>query len=91
MWWTGDQLALLYSVFIYSLFTSFLVTPYESFFGLFIVSSIFASVFNHRPCPKVHSSPVHDFMMHSFIVRKASPEGYLFQASGVTKGRKITS
>ena len=31
---------------------------------------------NHRPCPKVHSSPVHDFMMHSFIVRKASPEGY---------------
>ena len=37
---------------------------------------------------KVHSSPVHDFMMHSFIVRKASPEGYLFQASGVTKGRK---
>ena len=34
------------------------------FFGLFIVSSIFASVFNHRPFPKVHSSPVHDFMMH---------------------------
>ena len=34
------------------------------FFGLFIVSSIFATVFSHRPCPKVHSSPVHDFMMH---------------------------
>ena len=58
----------------------------QRFFGLFIVSSIIASVFNHRPCPKVHSSPVHDFMMHSFIVRKASPEGYLFQASGVSKG-----
>ena len=58
----------------------------QRFFGLFIVPSIFASVFNHRPCPKVHSSPVHDFLMHSFIVRKASPEGYLFQASGVSKG-----
>ena len=58
-----DQLALLYSVFIYSSFTSFWVIQYKSFFGLFIVSSIFASVFNHRPCPKVHSSPVHDFMM----------------------------
>ena len=46
---------------------------------------LFASVFNHRPCPKVHSSSVHDFMMHSFIVRKASLEGYLFQASGVSK------
>ena len=52
----------------------------------FFVSFIFASVFNHRPCPRVHSSPVHDFMMHSFVVRKASPEGYLFQASGVSKG-----
>ena len=33
------------------------------------------------------------FMTHDalFIVRKASPEGYLFEASGVTKGRKITS
>ena len=47
---------------------------------------LFASVFNHRPCPKIHSSPVHDFLMHSFKVRKASPEGYLFQASGVSKG-----
>ena len=26
-----------------------------------------------------------------FIVLKASPEGYLFQASGITKGRKISS
>ena len=24
----------------------------------------FASVFNHCPYPKVHSSPVHGFMMH---------------------------
>ena len=33
------------------------------------------------------------FMTHDalFIVWKASPEGYLFEASGVTKGRKITS
>ena len=30
----------------------------------FFVLSIFASVFNHRPCPKVHSSPVDDFLMH---------------------------
>ena len=50
VWWTGDQLALLYSVFICSSFTSFWVIPYKSkrFFGLFIVFSIFASVFNHR-------------------------------------------
>ena len=34
------------------------------FSGIFIVLSIFASVFNYRPCPKVHSSPVHDFLMH---------------------------
>ena len=26
-----------------------------------------------------------------FIIRKAAPEGYLFQASGQTKGRQITS
>ena len=37
----------------------------QRFFGLFIVSFIIAPVFNHRPCPKVHSSPVHDFMMQS--------------------------
>ena len=29
-----------------------------------IVLSIFASVFNHRPCAKVHPSPVHDFLTH---------------------------
>ena len=55
-----DQLALLYSVFIYSSFTSFWVIPYKSwcFFGLFIVLSIIASVFNHHPCPRIHSSLV---------------------------------
>ena len=30
VWWTGDQLALLYSVFICSSFTSFWVIPYKS-------------------------------------------------------------
>ena len=37
--------------------------------------------------PLISCSRFHDAL---FIVRKASPEGYLFQASGVTKGTKIT-
>ena len=37
--------------------------------------------------PLISCSWFHDAI---FIVRKASSEGYLFQASGVTKGRKIT-
>ena len=37
--------------------------------------------------PLISCSWFHDAL---FIVRKASSEGYLFQASGVTKGRKIT-
>ena len=38
--------------------------------------------------PLISCSWLHDAL---FVVRKALPEGYLFQASGVTKGRKITS
>ena len=38
--------------------------------------------------PLISCSWFHDAL---FTVLKASPEGYLFQASGVTKGRKITS
>ena len=38
--------------------------------------------------PLISCSWFHDAF---FIFLKASPEGYLFQASGITKGRKITS
>ena len=48
----------------------------------FFVLSIFASVLNHRPCPKVHSSPCSLFPDALFIVRKASPETLLAELGG---------
>ena len=137
VWWTGDQLPLLYSVFIYSSFTSFWVIPYKAFFGIFF---FFHSFIGYSSCniqykfiiqhkkkersknpkgvgatgltsharhrlyciiyfcvslqsPSMSEGPLiscyrfHDAL---FIVRKALPEGYLFQASGVTKGTKMT-
>ena len=74
VWWTGDQSALLYSVFICSSFTSFCVIPYKSqrFFGLCIVLSIFAPVFNHPPCPKVPTDLLFMISWYTFH----SPEGF---------------
>ena len=80
VWWKGDQLALLYSVFICSSFTSFWVIPYKSAFLWTLYCIIYY-------CVSLQSPSTHLL----FIIRKASPEGYLFQASGVTRGRKITS
>ena len=42
----------------------------------------FASVFNHRPCPKVHSSPVHDFLIHPH-----SPEGFARNTTSTAWGK----
>ena len=91
VWWTADQLALLYSVFICSSFTSFGVTAYKSqrFFGLFIVLSIIASVFNHCSCLRVHSSLVISWCTFH------NPEGFAWrEAAGLLiygELRKITS
>ena len=89
--WTGDQLALLYSVHL--LFIHFILSL-SHISPSFSLDSLLYHLFLRQSSITVHVQrythlPFMILFLHSFIVRKASPEGYLFQGSVVARKSQV--